>query len=285
MSFDVLLVVWCVAWCVVAGLGLRRPRMVRVAARVVRVEPPSTGAPRSAGVPVVLAFTDPAGGQELTVPATGGGNGRLDAAWVGREIEVSFPPGQPYRFRMLSRPGQGRWRGLVGPALALLVVVASLLIRFSFEAGFGLGLCGLGLLWTGAAAASLRFAVREYGRRRALLASSATVPGEVVAIVEDERRDDDGHTHVTYTPVVTFSPRGGPAVTGVAGLGSSSGHHHRDSVGRRVAVVHSTTDPSVFHLEDASERAAMTCGLLFLLFFLLGGMAVTVTGAVALTVG
>lgn len=146
--------------------------------------------------------------------------GRRDAAGA---LVQPFPRGQPYRFRMLTRPGQGRWHGLVLPVLAGLVIAASLIVRLSFDAGFGLALLGFGLLWTAGLAAVLRASLREYGRRRALLASSASVTGEVVAIVEDESRDDDGHTRVTYTPVVAFTPHGGPTVTGIPVAGRQAG--------------------------------------------------------------
>jgi hypothetical protein len=286
---DVVLAVWCAAWAAVAGTGLRRyasgasggARAVRVEARVVRVEAPPPGARRSAGIPAVLAFRDAATGQELTVPTTAA-NGTLEAAWVGRRIEVRHPPGQPYRFRMLTRPGEGRLRGLALPVAAGLAVLAALLVRFSFEVGYGLALLGLGLGWTAAGALALRAGLREHDRRQALLATSATVPGEVVSVVEDESRDDDGHTHVTYTPVVAFTPAGGPTVTGVATLASSGPHHHRDTLGARVPVRHSVADPAVFHLQDSPERATAACGLVLLVLFTLGGAALTAVGAGAL---
>ncbi|MEU6848332.1 DUF3592 domain-containing protein [Actinacidiphila alni] len=289
---DGVLALWCAGWASAAAIGLRRyatgasgggARAVRVPARIVRVERPSSGARRSAGVPVVLAFRDPATGQELTVPTTGAHSGTLDAAWAGREIEVRFPPGQPYRFRMLTRPGQGRWQGLRLPAVAAFFVLAALLVRLSFVAGYGLGLLGLGALWTAALGTALRASLREYGRRRALLASPGTADGEIVAILEDERRDDDGHVHVSYTPVVTFTPPGAPTVTGVPAPGSAtSRHHHRDALGLRIPVHYATVDPSVFHLDGASDRATMTCGLIALFPFALAGVALMVVGAVAL---
>ncbi|WP_370740959.1 hypothetical protein [Streptomyces sp. Ncost-T10-10d] len=101
MSSDEVLALW---WVVPAGLALlgygrslagvtRAQRAVWVKARIVEVGQPAHGDSEKPGIPVTFAFQDPATGQEFTLPNAGRHGDAIREAWVGREVDVRYPPG------------------------------------------------------------------------------------------------------------------------------------------------------------------------------------------------
>lgn len=277
------LVVWCAVLGVFAALGYgrslagtsRAQRAVRVGARIERVDVPPHRADSGRGVPAVLVFQNPADGQILTLPTTGGGNRTLHVAWVGRRIGVRFPPGKPHKFRVVERPSGRVPRGLVAPTIALLLIAAALVGSFAFAHGYGWALLGGGALWTGLMVAALRVGSRRAAERKALLASAVSVPGRVVSVLEHTATDDEGRTRTTYTPVVTFTTYDGTVVTGLCSAGIRDA---RRSLGRELPVHYAPADPAVFTADVTADRRSVGCGLFFLGLFALGGVALMVVG-------
>lgn len=290
MTFDRIVIVWCVVFGAVALFGLGRyavrgqRRGVRAAARVLRAwEPPRAGAHRSLGVPAELGFVDPLTGREVVGATRGGRYGRLEAAWPGREVEVRYAAGDPDGFRVVRGPGPPD-RDLLAAAVGISVVTVILLDRLASGTGFGWILIAFGALWTAATGSVLIATVRESLRRgRALRGPTATVPGTVVAVFESKHdKEDEGGTSHIYTPVVTFTTHEGLTVLGIVPVGTSG---RRTWAGREVPVRYATADPSVFHLDRFTDRSAAGCGLVFLVLFSLFGPAFTAAGAALIILG
>ncbi|MDD1063009.1 DUF3592 domain-containing protein [Streptomyces cocklensis] len=281
------LTVWCVGWAAVAGVGLWRyarvwsSHTVRVAARVERVEEPrGSGADAAEGVQVVLAFQNPATGEELRLPTTGARNGTLTAAWVGRPVTVRFPAGHPYDFRIAN--GMGRQRDLALPVVAACFAWMGLVAHFALdEEGIGWVPLGIGTVVASLTSWAALTTHREGRRREGLLAAAEATTARVVASLQSTHRDDDGHTHTTYVPVMAFTTADGRSVTAVSPAYTSRSQPH--TVGTDVAVRYAPADPSVFAFDLATDRRANGCGTAFLTVLAAAGVAAMVTGVVLLS--
>lgn len=284
--FDTVLTVWTAGWAAAAGFGAWRyasrsgARAVRVAARVERVEPPrESGADITSGIPVVVGFQNPATGEQLSLPTTGGRNGMLQAAWVGRAVTVRFPAGQPYNFRVVT--GLGRQRELAFPVAAACLAWIGLVARLTLgDYGIGWVPLGIGVPVALLAGYGTRAAHREGRRRRALLASAEQATGRVVASLRSTHRDDDGRTHTDYVPVMAFTTADGRAVTAVGPGYTRRSQPH--TVGTAVTVHYAPADPAVFAFDRDTDRRSHGCGTAALAFFTAAGAAATVTGLVLL---
>ncbi|WP_433887520.1 hypothetical protein [Streptomyces sp. CA-111067] len=283
MTFDKGLIAVCAAaaafvlWRLgryVADGGGRRS--VRVPARVVRVrEPAKEGAFRAAGIPAEIAFVAPDTGRETVLGTGGRRGGRLDAAWLGRRVEVRYPPGRPEQFRVVTGP-RAPDRDQVALAVGLFVPVAALVARFTTEGGFHAALVGFGVLWAAGSATVLVLTAAERARRRARLAARDITAGQVVAVLASRYDTDEAPgPGVVFTPVVTFTTRDGHLVTAVCPFGSSG---RRDWTGREVGVRYARSDPSVISLGLLGDRLLAAGGLLLLVFFLAFGAALTAVG-------
>jgi hypothetical protein len=281
---DVIVVLWCVGWAGVAGVqGWRYFRggagVVRVLARVERVEVPrEAGADRMDGVPVVIAFQDPGTGERLALPTTGRRNGTVDAAWVGRQVTVRFPAGRPYEFKVAGGAGLRRELGLAVTAACL--VYAALVARLAFGTGDpGWAPLGIGVMLAALMAWALAVTGRAARHRKALLATGAEATARVVAVAQSTHRDDDGHTHTRYSPVVTFHTPDGRAVTALS-PDYVSGQAH--TIGTETLVRYAPADPSIFAFDAREDGRAQGCGVVLVGFFGLAGLALTVVGVVLL---
>lgn len=264
---------------VVVQLGryLAGGRGVRVGAQVVRVWAPGRRAPRRDGVPAEVAFTDPGTGREYVLGVRGGLGGKLDAAWVGREVDVRFPAGKPEKFRVLSGPG-GPNRELISIGVGGFVVAIVMVGRFTSGNGrFGWVMAGFGVLWVLISAATIVVAIREIAHRRALMGAPIAVPGRVVTLIESNHNGEDGESSHSYTPVVAFTTHEGREVLGISQVGNAG---RRTWTGREVPVLYAPADPAVFRLDYATDRFSAGCGVFLLLFFLLFGIALTAGGVV-----
>lgn len=280
------LTVWCLGWAGVAGVGLWRyarvwsSGTVRVAARVERVEAPrESGADAAAGVPVVLAFQNPATGEELRLPTTGARNGTLTAAWEGRQVTVRFPAGHPYDFRIAN--GTGRQRDLALPVVAACFAWAGLVAHLALgDDGIGWIPLGFGAMVASLTTWAALTTHREGRRRRDLLSAAQEATARVVASLRSTHRDDDGHTHTSYVPVMAFTTADGRTVTAVSPAYTSRSQPH--TAGTEVAVRYAPADPSVFAFDLATDRRANGCGTGMLTVVAAAGVAAMVTGVVLL---
>jgi len=262
-----------------AGVS-RAQRAVRVPGRVVRVDtPPASGADSARGIPVLIAFHDTAGGQELTLPTTGARNGRLTAAWVGRDVGVRHPPGKPQRFTVSPSVDFATRRGLIGPTLLAVPAYAALLVWLGLHHGWGWGPLGGGLAWAALMCRQIVAAWRERARRGALPAAALTVTGRVVAVQQHTTTNEDGTTTTTYVPVVEFTTHDGRTVTAQCRTGIRD---RRRSLGSTCSIHYAPADPAVFTANPATDRRSYGCGIFAAGFLLLGGVAVALVGASAL---
>jgi hypothetical protein len=246
---------------------------------VLRVEEPAArGAQRLPGVLAEIGFVDPAGGREIV-----GVNrqGRLDAAWVGREVEVRFPPGKPEKFRVVAGAGEVD-RELARPATLFAVAAVALIARAATGPGMRWLVVGFCALWTLVNVHILVSAIRRLSYRRARLTAPAQVTGRIVALLENRSSGDDGMSSVTYTPVVRFTTLDGLAVTGVCQIGGTS---RRQSLGRELPLRYAPDDPSVFEPDQPGDRAGAGCGLFVAGLFFLVGIAITGAAAMLVPVG
>jgi hypothetical protein len=256
----------------------RGRRAVRVTGRVVSLEPPAPHADARHGLPVTVAFREPGTGRELAVPATGGRNGRLAAAWPGREVAVRFPPGKPFRFRFTTGRRHAL-RDLALPLAAGVLCAAVLLVRHAVrDHSPGSVMLGFGLAWSVGWVVVCTHGVRVHLARKALLRDAPAVDAVVVSVV-DIRHEDDDHPRYTYSPVVTFTTLDGRAVTGI---GPGAGRHAVHDIGSTVTVRYAPADPAVFLIEPSPERAELGCGLVLAAVFVAVGLALAVQSAALL---
>ena len=286
MSWHGYLALWCGAFGTLALLGYgrslagltRAQRTVRVMGRIERVREPRDGSSQHDGISVVVSFHDPFTGQEFTVTNDREHGEMVTTAWTGREIGVRYPRGMPHAFRFTSNLQAGR-RGLGRPNFAVFLIYAGLVAAAAIDWGWPWALFGFGGPWTVLFACYLPANAREMSRRIDTLASSAVVPGRVIAVLKDFRTDEDGHTSTSRTPVVAFTTHEGMAVTAYCptGLPDPAG-----SYGRDVAIHYTPADPAVFTPDLAAEHRTRRKDFVFSVVALLIGVAALVVGAVAL---
>lgn len=275
-------------WLLPAGLALlgygrslagvtRAQRAVWVKARIVAVGRPAHGASRKPGIPVTLAFQDPSTGREFTLPNAGEHGDAIEVAWVGREVEVRYPSGQPLRFAVVL-DADGEKSGRTGPDCAVMLLLIGLVIHATVRWGHPAALLGFGAL---AAAAALRSPdIRLVRARNALLDSAVAVPARVVAVTKDIYVDPDAGENVSHTPVVTFTTRDGTHVTVLSrtGIRNPGRSLHRD-----LTIHYAPTDPAVHTADLAADRRSGARAVAFIVVLLLAGVAAVVVGAVRLT--
>ncbi|KRV48073.1 hypothetical protein AQ490_26805 [Wenjunlia vitaminophila] len=285
MGWDEAVVLWCAVWGVVAlaGYGMalagvtRAQRTVRLTGRIVRVREPRHGGSRSGGISVVVSYHDPASGQEVTVTNDGERGEMITAAWEGREIGVSHPRGRPHAYQFSNVPEEPS-RGLGWPSFAVFLVYVGLVVLAALEWGWPWALIGFGGPWAVYAAAYLPETVRAKNGRVARLAAMESVRGRVVAVLQDVRVDeDDGGTWTTITPVVSFTTRGGVAVTAhcTSNLPDPAGAYGRD-----VTVHYAPADPADFTLDRAAEHRSQNQDVVFNVLVIVALAATTVAGVV-----
>ncbi|KAK1179724.1 DUF3592 domain-containing protein [Streptomyces sp. NBS 14/10] len=274
-------------WVVPTGLALlgyglslagltRAQRAVWVTARIVRVEQPAHGDSKRRGIPVTVAFQDPATGQEFALPNAGKHGDAVREAWVGRELEVRYPPGQPHRFRIVMDT-VGEKSGRIGPNCAVFLLLVGLVIHATVAWGYPWALLGFGSLLTALAAVSPD--IRLARARDALLASALAVPARVVAVTKDVYTDAEGDDIVSHAPVVAFTTHEGTHVTalcldGIADPGLS--------LDRDLTIHYAPADPAVFTPDLAADRRSGEESTGFIIILLLTGIAAVVTGAATL---
>lgn len=255
----------------------RAQRAVWATARIVAVEQPAHGDSGKPGIPVTLTFQDPGTGQEFTLSNAGKHGDAIEEAWVGREVEVSYPPGQPLRFAV-GLGGAGEWTGREGPDCAVMLLLVGLVIHAAVRWGYPCALLGFGVLLTAAAVRSPD--IRIVRARNALLASAVAVPARVVAVTDDVHTDSEsGRDIVVHAPVIAFTTREGVEVTVLAhGAVPDPGR----SLHRALTLHYAPTDPAVYTPDLAADRRSGAKGIAFIVALLLAGTAGVVVGAVML---
>ncbi|MFC8718445.1 DUF3592 domain-containing protein [Kitasatospora sp. NPDC057198] len=259
MGWDGALLLWCAAWGAVALAGTARSlagvtkaqRTVRLAGRIERVGEVRHGASRIGGIPVTVSWREPDTGREVVVPGDDGRGETLTAAWAGREIGVSHPPGRPDGHRFANAP-EPPSRGLGWPAFAAFLVYAGLVALAAIHWAWPWALVGGAGPWALSGLWYLPETVRDRRAKRERLAAMDAVPGRIVAVLRDVRVDeDDGSTHTTLTPVVVFTTRDGTEVTAHCTAHLADPGRAR---GREVTVHHTPADPAEFTLDPAADR-------------------------------
>lgn len=221
MSFSEAVALW---WVVPAGLALlgyglslaglsRAQRAEWVTARIVEVLPPAHGDSKRPGIPVTVAFQDPAGGAEFTLPNAGKHGDAVHQAWVGREVDVRYPPGRPHRFRIVLDASDEK-HGRAGPNCTVFLLLLGVAIHATVARGYPYALIGFGGLVTYCTAFGQD--IRQARARDALLASAVAVPGRVVAVTRDVYTDGEGGEVINHAPVVAFTTLDGTRVTALS---------------------------------------------------------------------
>ena len=192
-----------------AGLS-RAQRAVWVTARIVEVGLPEHGASRRPGIPVTVAFRDPATGQEFVLPNEGEHGDAVEGGLGGprgRGCATRAGGRTGSRLRPLITPDEKNGRVVPDGAVALLLL--GLAIHATVIEGWTGALLGLGSLLTVLAAISPD--IRTARARDALLASAVAVPARVVAVTKDIHTDAEGGEIVNHVPVSHLHhPRGRP---------------------------------------------------------------------------
>ncbi|MEU3615465.1 DUF3592 domain-containing protein [Streptomyces sp. NPDC006872] len=275
-------------WVIPAALALlgyarslagvtRAQRAVWVKARVVAVEQPAHGASRKPGIPVTLTFQDPGTGREFTLSNAGKHGDAIEEAWVGREVEVRYPPGQPLRFAVVLG-GAEEQTGREGPDCAVMLLLIGLVIHATIRWGWPWALLGFGTLLTAAAVRSPD--IRMVRARNALLASAVAVPARVVAVTRDVHTDDEsGGNIVVHAPVITFTTHEGAHITALPDRGIPDPGR---SLRRTLTIHYAPTDPAVYTPDPAADRRSGALNIAFVVALLLAGTAAAVAGAVML---
>ncbi|MFZ3492951.1 DUF3592 domain-containing protein [Streptomyces sp. 5.8] len=267
--------VWALVGYVRALAGATRvQRTVRVTGRIVEVRAPAHGAPGTFGIPVVIAFPDRATGQEHTLLHEGERGLQLDTVWVGREVAVLHPPGEPRQFEV----GYTLQDGLSGrgwPNFAVFLLYAGLVTDTAIGHGYPWTLLGVGGPLTVAMAFALRHDLRLTRLESARLAAAIDVPGRVVAVTESVHDDSEG-TWTSYTAIIVFTTREGTTVT--ARLPTPP-KDSANAYGQEMTVHYVPDDPKVFTLDRARSHRSAVRDLVFVVLLLMLGAAATVVGA------
>lgn len=274
-------------WTVPAGVavvgygcslaGVTRPqRAVWVTARVVEVHQPDHGDSKRPGIPVTVAFQDPATGRESRLRHAGRNGHVVEAAWVGREFPVHYPPGRPERFHlMLDTWGETRGTGM--PNCAAFLLLLGLVVQAFFGWGWPRGLiCVGGLLFLVVAISRDRPLARA---RAALLAEAMAVPGRVVAVTRDVYTDGEGDEIVNHAPVVAFTTREGVQVTALCRDGIPNPDRSLD---RELTIHYAPADLSVLTPDPDHDRRERESAVRFIVSLLLAGIAAVAVGVLAL---
>ncbi|MFE9560241.1 DUF3592 domain-containing protein [Streptomyces sp. NPDC006487] len=272
----------CGAWALLGyGWSLagatRGQRAVRVTGRIVEVRAPAHGAPGTAGIPVVIAFPDTATGQELTLGYEGERGIQLDTVWVGREVAVLHPPGDPHRFEVTYTLEDGL-SGRGWPNFAVFLLYAALVTDTAIRHGYPWALLGAGGPLTVAMVSVLRHDLGLARREAAQLAEAVSVPGRLIAVTKSVHDDNEG-TWTSYASVIAFTTREGTTVT--ARLPTPP-KDPAAAYGRELAVHYVPGDPEKFTLDVAASRLSSVKDIVFVILGLLLGAATTVAGAVLL---
>ncbi|WP_327320124.1 DUF3592 domain-containing protein [Streptomyces sp. NBC_01235] len=281
--YDLLELWWVVpVGVVLLGYGLslagltRAQRAVWLTARIVEVGLPEHGTSERPGIPVTVAFQDPATGQEFVLPNDGRHGDAVKEAWVGREVDVRYPPGKPHRYRIvLLNPDEKN--GRVVPDCTVALLLLGLAIHATVVGGWPWALLGFGSLLT--AVAALSPDIRTARTRDALLASAAAVPARVVAVTKDVYTDAEGGEIVNHAPVVTFTTREGVHVTVLSRDGIPKPGL---SLGRDLTIHYAPCDLTVHTLDLAADRRANAQAVGTVIILLVIGVAAVVTGALRL---
>ncbi|WP_329296018.1 DUF3592 domain-containing protein [Streptomyces pseudovenezuelae] len=255
----------------------RAQRAVWVKARIVDVGLPAHGDSKRPGIPVTLAFQDPATGREFALPNAGDHGNAIEVAWVGREVEVRYPPGQPLRFAVVLDT-DGEKNGRMVPDCAVMLLLVGLVIDATVRWGYPWALLGFGALLTAAAVRSPD--IRVARARKALLASAVAVPARVVAVTRDVHADSEGGDLVSHAPVVTFTTREGTRVTVLSRDGIRDPGR---SLHRALTIHYAPSDPSVHTTDPTADRRSGAMSIAFVLALLATGVTAFVAGAIELT--
>ncbi|MDX2683491.1 DUF3592 domain-containing protein [Streptomyces sp. NY05-11A] len=274
-------------WTVPAGLaavgyacslaGVTRPqRAVWVTARVVEVHQPAHHDSKRPGIPVTVAFQDPATGREFRLRHAGKNRHVVEAAWVGREFPVRYPRGRPERFHLMLDM-RGETRGLGGPNCTVFLLLVGLVIQSFFVWGWPRGLICLGGLLFLIAAISRDVQVAR--ARAALLDGAVAVPGRVVAVTRDIYTDGEGDEIINHAPVVAFTTHEGVRVTALCREGIPDPSLSLD---RDVTIHYAPADPSVLTPDPDHDRREREGAVGFIVMLLLAGIASVAVGVLAL---
>ncbi|WP_205718317.1 DUF3592 domain-containing protein [Actinomadura sp. WMMA1423] len=264
------------------GLSLagmtRAQRTVRLTGRIERVREPRHGGSGKGGVPVVVSYRGPSGGQEVIVTNDGDRGEMITAAWTGREIGVHYPRGRPHAFRFTDRPRENG-RGLGVPNSALFLIYVGIVVAAAIDRGWPWALIGLCGPWAVYGAFHLPGNIRDKRRRSETLASMVAVRGRVVAVLKDVGTDGEGSTSTTLTPVIAFTTREGTAVTALVTrrMPDSAGAR-----GRELTVHYAPADPAVLTLDHAADQRSLRTDIVVNVAALLTIASAAVAGAVML---
>ncbi|MET4922440.1 DUF3592 domain-containing protein [Streptomyces sp. PSRA5] len=286
MGWHGVLLLWCAGCGVLALIGYGRSlagatwaqRVVRVPGRIAEVRPPRHGGDGRAGIPVTIAFPDPATGQEHVLPYVAGDSGiRLDTVWVGRELAVLHEPGDPRHFKITYDLADDR-RGLALPHFLVFLLYAGLVADISIRHGYPWALLGVGVPLTVVMAFVLRHDLRLARRDAARRDAAVAVPGRVVAVLTTDHEDGEG-SWTSHTAVITFATREETVVTARFRV-------ERDdpatAYGQEVTVHYAPDDPEAFTLDLAAGRRSNVLDLVFVSLCLLLGVAASVAGTLLL---
>ncbi|MFF0078778.1 DUF3592 domain-containing protein [Streptomyces canus] len=284
MSVDDALRLWWVLPTGLALLGYGLPlvgltpaqRAVWVKGRIVAVGQPAHGASKRPGIPVTVAFRDPATGQEFVLSNVGKHGDSVEEAWVGREVEVRHPRGRPHRFRVVLHSPEDK-NGRYGPSCTVVLLLIGLVIHATVLWGYPWALLGFGALVT--AFAALSPDIRTARARDTLLAEAIAVPARVVAVTRDVYTDGEGDEIINHAPVVTFTTLEGTEVTVLSRDGIPDPSR---SLGRRLTIHYAPLDPAVYTPDLAADRRANERAVGTILILLIAGTAAAVTGAILL---
>lgn len=261
--------------CSLAGVT-RAQRAVWVTARVVEVHQPAHHDSKRPGIPVTVAFQDPATGREFRLRHAGRHGHVVEAAWVGREFPVRYPRRRPERFRLMVDVW-GERRGLIWPNCTVLLTLVGLVVQSFFVWGWPWGLvCVGGLLLLNGALSRDGDIARA---RAALMDGAVAVPGRVVAVTRDIHTDGEGGEIVNHAPVVAFTTHEGVQVTALCREGIANPGL---SLGRDVTIHYAPSDPSVLTPDPEHDRRERAAGVRFVVGLLLAGTAAVAVGAAAL---
>ncbi|MFI1361062.1 DUF3592 domain-containing protein [Streptomyces sp. NPDC020898] len=284
MSMHDVLELW---WAVPMGLALLgyglslagltpAQRAVWVQARIVEVRQPEHGASKVPGIPVTVAFQDPATGQEFALPNDGKHGDSVEEAWVGREFEVRYPSGRPERFRVVLNSMDEK-KGRTVPNCTVALLLLGLAIHVTVLGGWPWALLGFGSLVTVAGALSPDISTAR--ARDGLLAAAVAVPARVVAVTKDVHTDGEGSEIVNHAPVVVFTTREGVRVTV---LSRADIPRPGRSLGRELTVHYAPSDLTVYTPDLAADRRHSEAAIGTVIILLVVGTAAVVTGAVML---
>ncbi|MET9556207.1 DUF3592 domain-containing protein [Streptomyces sp. NPDC006645] len=283
MDWHGVLLLWCVGWGVLALIGYgrslagvtRAQRAVRVPGRIAEIRVPEHGGPGIFGIPVVVTFRDPVTGQEHRLPYVNETGIELGAVWVGREIAVIHPPGEPERFEVTYDVKDGQ-DGLAWPHFAVFLLYAGLVADTAITRGYPWALLGVGVPLTVVMSYLLRHDLRL--TRREAARRMVSVPGRVAAVLTSVH-DDGESVWTSRTAFITFTTREGTAVVGRLRAGRRDPNTR---YGAEITVHYPADRVDAFTLDPVATRKSAAKDIAFIVQCLLLGVAGTVAGALLL---